>query len=177
MLAARRVACACVAAAALALTGGCATVLRGVTQDVQIATDPAGAACELRAKDGKVLDAIDITPGYVRLRKGLEGYTVACRRNGYLDATTALEMMGPIPGTLMRRSQPASCRAIVSISRERVSMRSSRRRQSPARSSMTCSMRGDSMSVREARINRQLGTQEADALAHGDAALFERCFA
>ena len=91
MLAARRVACACVAAAALALTGGCATVLRGVSQDVQIATDPTGAACELRAKDGKVVDEIPVTPGYVRVRKGLEGYTVACRRQGYLDATTALE--------------------------------------------------------------------------------------
>lgn len=91
MLAARRVACACLAAAALALTGGCATVLRGVSQDVQIATDPAGAACELRAKDGKVVDEIPVTPGYVRVRKGLEGYVVACRREGYLDATTALE--------------------------------------------------------------------------------------
>ena len=91
MLAARRVACACVVAAALALTGGCATVLRGVSQDVQIATDPTGAACELRAKDGKVVDEIPVTPGYVRVRKGLEGYTVACRRQGYLDATTALD--------------------------------------------------------------------------------------
>jgi hypothetical protein len=91
MLAARRVACACLAAAALGLTGGCATILRGVSQDVQIATDPAGAACELRAKDGKVVDAIDITPGYVRVRKGLEAYMVACRRNGYLDATSVLD--------------------------------------------------------------------------------------
>ena len=91
MLAARRVACACLAAAALALSGGCATILRGVSQDVQIATDPAGAACELRGKDGKVVDAIDITPGYVRIRKGLEAYTVACRRKGYLDANAALD--------------------------------------------------------------------------------------
>ncbi len=69
-----------------------------------------------------------------------------------IAATIALEMIGPMPGTLMRRSQPVSCRAINSISRERFSMRSSRRRQSPPRSSMTRSIRADSTSVREARM-------------------------
>jgi hypothetical protein len=89
--AARRVACACLVAAALALTGGCATVMRGVTQDVQVATDPAGAACELKDRDGKVVDAVPLTPGYVRVRKGLASYVVACRHDGYLDATSQLD--------------------------------------------------------------------------------------
>jgi len=31
-------------AAALALSGGCATIVQGVSQDVQVATDPTGAA-------------------------------------------------------------------------------------------------------------------------------------
>jgi len=91
MLAARRRACAFLAAAALALCGGCATIVQGVSQDVQVATDPAGAACELRDKDGKVLDEVALTPGYVRVRKGLESYVVACRKEGFLDATSTLE--------------------------------------------------------------------------------------
>ncbi len=91
MLAVRRALCACIAAAALALSGGCATVMRGVEQDVQVATDPAGAACELRDKDGKVLDEVSLTPGYVRVRKGLGSYVVACRKDGFLDATSQLD--------------------------------------------------------------------------------------
>jgi hypothetical protein len=91
MLAARRLSCACVVAAALALTGGCATIVQGVSQDVQVATDPAGAACELRDKDGKVVDEVALTPGYVRVRKGLESYVVACRKEGFLDATAAID--------------------------------------------------------------------------------------
>lgn len=77
-------------ACTLAVVSGCATVTRGLTQDVQIATDPIGAACELRLKD-TVVDAVPMTPGYVRVRKGLDNYVVACRANGYLDATTSLE--------------------------------------------------------------------------------------
>jgi len=91
MLAARRAACACAVAAALALSGGCATIVQGVSQDVQVATDPTGAACELRDKDGKVLDEVALTPGYIRVRKGLESYVVACRKEGFLDATAAID--------------------------------------------------------------------------------------
>ena len=91
MLAARRALRAAVVVAALLAAGGCATITRGVTQDVQVSTDPGGAACELRDADGQVIDAIAVTPGYVRVRKGLLSYVVACRLGGYLDATTTLE--------------------------------------------------------------------------------------
>ena len=77
-------------ACTLAVVAGCATITRGVTQDVQIATDPIGAACELRLM-GAVVDAVPTTPGYVRVRKGLDNYVVACRADGFLDATTPLE--------------------------------------------------------------------------------------
>jgi serralysin len=46
-----------------------------------------------------------------------------------------IEMIGPMPGTLINRAQPWSCRASVSISPDRPSMRSSSRCQSPIRSS------------------------------------------
>src|SRR5262249_11572567 len=52
-----------------------------------------------------------------------------------IAATIALEMIGPIPGTPIKRSQPTSRRARTSISLDRSSIRSSSRRQSPARSS------------------------------------------
>jgi hypothetical protein len=48
-------------------------------------------------------------------------------------STIALEMIGPIPGTLSSRSQHPGAQEI----------RSSSRRQSPARSSVTRSMQGD----------------------------------
>jgi hypothetical protein len=69
-----------------------------------------------------------------------------------IAATVALEMIGPMPGTVISRSQPLSCRASASISLDRPSMRSSSRRQSPARSSMTRSMRGDRASQGAARM-------------------------
>ena len=60
-----------------ALTGGCATLTRGVTQDIQIATDPTGAACELRRGED-IVDQVASTPGYVRVRKGVGRYALAC---------------------------------------------------------------------------------------------------
>ena len=46
MLAAWRALRAVLVAAALLTAGGCATVTRGITQDIQVATDPAGARCD-----------------------------------------------------------------------------------------------------------------------------------
>jgi hypothetical protein len=40
-----------------------------------------------------------------------------------MAATIALEMIGPMPGTLINRSQPASWRAMVSISFDKPSRR------------------------------------------------------
>src|SRR5262249_43609484 len=82
-----------------------------------------------------------------------------------MAATIALEMIGPIPGTLISRWQPASRRAIASISLDKPSMRSSRRRQSPARSSMTRTMRGDRTSG--ARPGCVATRRGADLLRHG----------
>jgi hypothetical protein len=59
---------------------------------------------------------------------------------------------GPIPGTLISRVQSASWRATASISPDRPSTRSSSRRQSPAMSSMSRTMRGDRTSGGVARM-------------------------
>src|SRR5262249_1085866 len=88
-----------------------------------------------------------------------------------IAATIALEMIGPIPGTLIKRSQPAFWRAKTSISLDRPSMRSSSRRQPPAKSSITRSMGGDRTSQGVARMRGNSSAQEAQALTHGNAAL------
>src|SRR6516164_5508248 len=69
-----------------------------------------------------------------------------------IAATIALEMIGPMPGTLTNRSQPASCRARAVISPDKQSIRSSSRRQSSANPPMMRTMRGDSTSGGAARM-------------------------
>src|SRR5262245_31421722 len=82
-----------------------------------------------------------------------------------IAATIALEMIGPIPGTLIKRSQPASRRARTSISLDKLPIRSSSRRQSPARSSITRTMRGDKTSQGVARMrgNSSLAARQRHA--------------
>ena len=53
-------------------------------------------------------------------------------------------------------------------------MRSSSRRQSLARASIMCTMRGDRTSVRVAKDLRKPGSQEAQPLTHGNAALQQK---
>jgi hypothetical protein len=69
-----------------------------------------------------------------------------------IAATVALEMIGPMPGTVISRLQAASSWANAVISADKPSIRSSSRRQSPASSSMMRIMRGDSTSARWARM-------------------------
>src|ERR1700738_1749865 len=69
-----------------------------------------------------------------------------------IAATIALEMTGPMPGTLISRLHAASCSASVTISLDTPLMRSSSRCQSPQRSSTIRNMRGESTSLRLARM-------------------------
>ena len=65
-----------------------------------------------------------------------------------IAATVALAMIGPMPGTVINCPQFTSVPAKTSISLVMCSMRSSRRRQSPLRSSMILIIRGDNPSLR-----------------------------
>src|SRR5215470_20198682 len=65
-----------------------------------------------------------------------------------IAATIALEMIGPMPGTVINRLHPGSWLATIWISPDRLWIRSSSRRQSAARSSITCTIRSESTSVR-----------------------------
>src|SRR6266571_722603 len=64
-----------------------------------------------------------------------------------IAAIVAVEMIGPMPGTVMRRLAPSSCSDNISISFDTVAMRPSRYRQSVQRSSIMWIIRGDSLSV------------------------------
>jgi hypothetical protein len=63
------------------------------------------------------------------------------------------EMIGPIPGTVIKRWQAASFAERLSISADGASRRSSRRRQSPSSSPMRRSMRGEMASGGELKTS------------------------
>ena len=67
-------------------------------------------------------------------------------------ATVALAMIGPMPGTVINCPQLTLLRARSSISSVTLSMRASRYSQSSTMSPIILSIRGDSTSVRMARI-------------------------
>jgi hypothetical protein len=80
----------CVAAAALALlASGCATLTKGTSQTITVATDPAGAVCTL-TRDEKPLAVINPTPGSIPVEKGKGTIAVVCRKADYQDAAGAM---------------------------------------------------------------------------------------
>jgi hypothetical protein len=72
--------------AAAVLAGGCATVIKGTSQEISVTTDPAAAACQLKMA-GASLGNIDSTPGTLRVKKGQGDIEVVCKKAGYADAS------------------------------------------------------------------------------------------
>jgi len=70
-------------------TTGCATLVKGTTQGVNVMTDPPGAACDL-VRDGKAIAAVAMTPQSVTIDKSVDDITVNCRKDGYEETQTAL---------------------------------------------------------------------------------------
>jgi hypothetical protein len=70
-----------------------------------------------------------------------------------IAATTALEMIGPTPGTVITRWQASSCSASDSMSADTAAMRSSNRRQSWTSSAMRLTILGDNAPVFELRMS------------------------
>src|SRR5215472_13129419 len=86
-----------------------------------------------------------------------------------IAATIALEMIGPMPGTLTNRSQPASRRARAVISPDKQSIRSSSRRLGqPLNEAYRARRQHFGRCSQDAR---QLGTQEPKSLTLRNAAL------
>lgn len=73
------------ALAALCL-GGCSTIVEGQSQQVAIATNPAGANCSLE-RQGAQIAKIESTPGTVLIQKTKYDVTIKCSKDGYQEAT------------------------------------------------------------------------------------------
>ena len=76
-------------AAALALSG-CASIVKGTSQDVAINTNPPGARCELM-RGAASLGVVDPTPGVLNLDKSSESVQIKCDLAGYKSAQYILE--------------------------------------------------------------------------------------
>lgn len=83
-----RLACLMLVAIAI-LTSSCATVVKGGSQGISVKTDPPGAACELSRK-GTTLGVVNPTPGTAQIGKSAGALDIACKKQGYLDATLSL---------------------------------------------------------------------------------------
>ena len=73
-------------ALATLLLSGCATIVKGSTQDLNINTDPAGAACDL-SRAGVVIATVDPTPGTVQVKKDKNNIEVKCKKSGYTETS------------------------------------------------------------------------------------------
>jgi hypothetical protein len=74
---------------ALAGTGGCATVVTGTSQTINVTTEPSAAACQL-ARRGASLGIVNPTPGSLKVEKSSDDIDITCRKKGYLDASARL---------------------------------------------------------------------------------------
>lgn len=66
-------------AVAAALSSGCATLAKGSSQSITVATDPSGAICTL-TRDTKPLAVVNPTPGSIPVEKGKGSIAVICKR-------------------------------------------------------------------------------------------------
>ena len=72
---------------AVAVSGlaGCATVMEGTGQSIEVSTIPPGALCAI-AREGGNLGEIASTPGSIRVDKSKSDITVTCSKAGYRTA-------------------------------------------------------------------------------------------
>jgi hypothetical protein len=63
-----------------------ATLTKGGSQTVTVDTDPSGAACTLM-RDAELVAVVNPTPGSVPVEKAQGTVAIACKKQGYLEAT------------------------------------------------------------------------------------------
>ena len=76
-------------AVAASVTSGCASIVKGTTQSVTVATEPSGATCIL-SRDGQQVAVINPTPGTVTVDKARGTISVGCKKIGFQDSAGAL---------------------------------------------------------------------------------------
>lgn len=83
------------AVATLLLSGGCATAIRGTTQDVTVITDPPGATCTLAsARRNEPVVRVDATPATAKVRRDSWSLAVRCEAPGYVDVQDDIDPAG-----------------------------------------------------------------------------------
>ncbi len=68
------------ACAALIGLGGCATVVKGTTQDILVETDPTGASCTVSNSNGVQVAVLNQTPGAVQVSRSKHALTFSCTK-------------------------------------------------------------------------------------------------
>jgi hypothetical protein len=67
------------ASATLIGLGGCATVVKGTTQEIVVDTNPTGASCTV-ARGNAQIAVLSATPGTVQVSRSKDSLTVACMK-------------------------------------------------------------------------------------------------
>jgi uncharacterized protein YceK len=74
-----------VSAIALMLSG-CATIIKGSSQEITVNTNPTAASCALN-REGTKIGEVNPTPGMAKVDKTKNDITVICDKDGYQQAT------------------------------------------------------------------------------------------
>ncbi|HEX6119135.1 MAG TPA: hypothetical protein VFZ03_06750 [Dongiaceae bacterium] len=72
------------------LLPGCASIVKGTTQSINVLTEPAGAAWDL-TRDGKRIAGVATTPDSVSVDKSMDDISIACRKADHEETTVSLE--------------------------------------------------------------------------------------
>lgn len=77
-------------AAALLGLGGCATVVKGSSQDIAIDSSPQGASCEV-TRQGVILGQISATPAKFNVSRDKDPLVIACKKPGHAAGQSTAE--------------------------------------------------------------------------------------
>ena len=89
-------------AAATLILPGCASIISGSTDEIEVATNPPGADCILY-RDGKNVGRINPTPGKLTVARSYNDITVNCNKENFDEgaATAGSGFNGWVIGNLL----------------------------------------------------------------------------
>jgi hypothetical protein len=71
------------------LTGACASIVNGTSQEIAIASNPSGAKCDL-VRNKEPLSSV-VTPQTIKIKKTKYDINIACNKDGYQTSTAVLD--------------------------------------------------------------------------------------
>ncbi len=77
-------------ACSLLLLSACSTIIEGTDDTVTVTTNPSGASCTLE-RDGKIVGAVNPTPGSIVVDKSKDNISVICEKDGFQASAGSLE--------------------------------------------------------------------------------------